>query len=228
MHVLSDANGLPLRVGLPAANTYDSLALKPMLSHVHMGHESHANDSRPGRLHADKTYDTLHLRRWLWGKHIGLRIARKGIESSERLGRPRWVIERTMSWLTDYRPLNHRHERAHAERHRGAWRAGRRGGGLARLRAAAGLAAAARGRWTGSGTAASSRTWSTPMAACLRSSSGCCDGDARNWLRERRVTLPVSPARRSLHAVRRGPPGCTRRARPCRHGRPRTIGRIPV
>ncbi|MGY3676928.1 transposase [Streptomyces sp. TE33382] len=38
-------------------------------------------------------------------------IARKGIESSERLGRRRWVIERTMSWLTGYRRLNHRYER---------------------------------------------------------------------------------------------------------------------
>ncbi|MCX5434079.1 transposase [Streptomyces sp. NBC_00062] len=33
------------------------------------------------------------------------------IESSERLGRRRWVIERTMSWLTGYRRLNHRYER---------------------------------------------------------------------------------------------------------------------
>ncbi|GGW68541.1 hypothetical protein GCM10010381_61760 [Streptomyces xantholiticus] len=44
-------------------------------------------------------------------KRIGVRIARKGIESSERLGRRRWVIERTMSWLTGYRRLNHRYER---------------------------------------------------------------------------------------------------------------------
>ncbi len=34
-----------------------------------------------------------------------------GISSSERLGRRRWVIERTMSWLTGYRRLNHRYER---------------------------------------------------------------------------------------------------------------------
>ncbi|MGZ3097372.1 IS5 family transposase [Streptomyces sp. H72] len=111
MHVLSDADGLPLRVGLSAANTHDSQALKPMLSHFHMGHESHATESKPRRLHADKAYDGPHLRRWLWGKHIGVRIARKSIESSERLGRRRWVVERTMSWLTGYRRLNHRYER---------------------------------------------------------------------------------------------------------------------
>ncbi|GAA3486952.1 hypothetical protein GCM10018987_10310 [Streptomyces cremeus] len=111
MHVLSDADGLPLRVGISAANTHDSLALKPILAHFHMGHESHAADSKPQRLYADKAYDIPHLRKWLWGRHIGVRIARKGVESSERLGRRRWVIERTMSWLTGYRRLNHRYER---------------------------------------------------------------------------------------------------------------------
>ncbi|WP_329460564.1 IS5 family transposase [Streptomyces sp. NBC_01497] len=111
MHVLSDADGLPLRVGLSAANTHDSLGLKPMLSHFHMGHESHAAQSKPQRLHADKASDIPHPRKWLWGKHIGIRIARKGTESSERLGRRRWVIERTMSWLTGYRRLSPRYER---------------------------------------------------------------------------------------------------------------------
>ncbi|MFG3064615.1 transposase, partial [Streptomyces sp. NPDC048231] len=51
------------------------------------------------------------LRKWLRGKRIGVRIARKGIESSERLGRRRWVIERTMSWLSGYRRLSPRYER---------------------------------------------------------------------------------------------------------------------
>jgi transposase len=98
MHVLSDANRLPLRVGLSAANTRDSQALKPMLSHFHMGHEVHAAESKPQRLPADMAYDVLHPRRWLWGKHIGVRIARKGIDSGERLGGRGWVIERAMSW----------------------------------------------------------------------------------------------------------------------------------
>ncbi len=40
-----------------------------------------------------------------------MRIARKGIESSERLGRRRWMIERTMSWLSGYRRLSPRYER---------------------------------------------------------------------------------------------------------------------
>ncbi|MCW2917645.1 MAG: IS1647-like transposase [Actinomycetia bacterium] len=32
MHILSDANGLPLVVGLSAANVHDSQALKPMVA----------------------------------------------------------------------------------------------------------------------------------------------------------------------------------------------------
>lgn len=56
-------------------------------------------------------HDNPHLRKWVRCKRIGVRIARKGIESSERRGRRRWVIERTMSWLTGYRRLNRRYER---------------------------------------------------------------------------------------------------------------------
>lgn len=112
MHILSDANGLPLVVGLSAANTHDSGGLKPMVA----GHQSRRDPHRgryfkAQRLHADKAYDVPHLWKWLRGKRIGVRIARKGIESSERSGRRRWVIERTMSWLTGYRRLNHRYER---------------------------------------------------------------------------------------------------------------------
>ncbi|MEV8424550.1 IS5 family transposase [Streptomyces niveus] len=112
MHVLSDANGLPLLVGISAANTHDSLALKPMVEGHQTRHGPHRGRYfKPQRLHADKAYDIPYLRKWLRGKRIGVRIARKGVESSERLGRRRWVIERTMSWLTGYRRLNHRYER---------------------------------------------------------------------------------------------------------------------
>jgi transposase len=112
MHVLSDANGLPLLVGLSAANTHDSQALKPMVLGHQTRHDPHrGRHLKPQRLHADKAYGIPELRKWLRGKRIGVRIARKGIQSGERLGRRRWVIERTMSWLTGYRRLNHRYER---------------------------------------------------------------------------------------------------------------------
>lgn len=52
---------------------------------------------RPAKLHADKGYDYDRLPRWLRSRNFTPHIARKGIESSQRLGRHRWTIERTMS-----------------------------------------------------------------------------------------------------------------------------------
>ncbi|MFF1724214.1 transposase [Streptomyces sviceus] len=60
---------------------------------------------RPAKLHADKGYDLDHLRNWLRRRQIVPRIARRGVESSSRLGRHRWVVEGTMSWLNGCRRL---------------------------------------------------------------------------------------------------------------------------
>ena len=40
-----------------------------------------------------------------------MRIARRGIEDSSRLGKVRWVVERTMSWLLNFRRLALRYDR---------------------------------------------------------------------------------------------------------------------
>jgi IS5 family transposase len=58
---------------------------------------------RPAKLHADKGYDYPHLRAWLRRRRITPRIARRGVENSTRLGRHRWVVERSFAWLTGYR-----------------------------------------------------------------------------------------------------------------------------
>jgi transposase len=66
---------------------------------------------RPGKLHADKGYDYPRCRRALRTRGITARIARRGIESSERLGRHRWVVERTQAWVLGQRRLGVRYER---------------------------------------------------------------------------------------------------------------------
>jgi transposase len=66
---------------------------------------------RPDTLHADKGYDYPRGRRYLRRRGIGVRIARRGIEHPSRLGRVRWAIERTMSWLLDFRRLALRYDR---------------------------------------------------------------------------------------------------------------------
>jgi IS5 family transposase len=66
---------------------------------------------RPAKLHADKGYDFQRCRQALRKRHIKPRIARRRIDSSARLGRHRWVVERTLSWLNRYRRLKVRYER---------------------------------------------------------------------------------------------------------------------
>jgi IS5 family transposase len=66
---------------------------------------------RPAKLHADKAYDAAAKRQELRRRGIAPRIAPRGIESSERLGRTRWVVERTHSWRNRFRRLKIRYER---------------------------------------------------------------------------------------------------------------------
>jgi hypothetical protein len=70
---------------------------------------------RPGAVHADKGYDHRRCRAYLRRRGIRPRIARRGIESSARLGRDRWTIKRTGAWLGGFRRLRIRYERC-AER----------------------------------------------------------------------------------------------------------------
>lgn len=67
---------------------------------------------RPAKLHADKGYDSADLRQWLRERNITPRIARRGIESSDKLGKHRWVIERSIAWLFGRRRLTIRYERS--------------------------------------------------------------------------------------------------------------------
>jgi IS5 family transposase len=66
---------------------------------------------RPARLHADKGYDYPKCRRGLRRRGITPRIARRGMESSQRLGRHRWKVERALAWLLGCRRLQVRYER---------------------------------------------------------------------------------------------------------------------
>jgi IS5 family transposase len=58
-----------------------------------------------------KGYEGAAKRRALRARGILPRIARRGVESRDRLGRHRWVVERTLSWLNRKRRLKIRYER---------------------------------------------------------------------------------------------------------------------
>jgi transposase len=110
--LLVERTGLPLSVGISAANTHDSQGLQPLVRGIApIRSRRGPRRRRPGKLHGDKGYDYPHLRRWLRSHGILVRIARRGIDSSQRLGRHRWVVERTVSWLAGCRRLHRRYER---------------------------------------------------------------------------------------------------------------------
>ena len=100
---------------LSAANTHDSMLFEPLLdtNPTVRGHHGRAGRPRcrPDKLHADKGYDYRRCRRYLTRRGIKVRIARRGIEGKSRLGRVRWVVERTISWLLRFKRLGLRYDR---------------------------------------------------------------------------------------------------------------------
>ena len=66
----------------------------------------------PDKLHADKGYDFARCREHLVKRGIQSRIARRGVERNDRLGRHRWVVERTHAWLAAFGKLRIRFERS--------------------------------------------------------------------------------------------------------------------
>jgi transposase len=96
----------------PAANVHDS---KMMLATVDAIEPIRAKTRgrprrRPHKLHADQGYDYRHLRLALRKRRIIPRTARCGVEPKNRLGRYRWVAERTLFWLNRFRRLKIRYE----------------------------------------------------------------------------------------------------------------------
>jgi transposase len=97
---------------LSGANRHDSIVFADLLDAVPSIRQPNGRRrKRPEKLHADKAYDIPRCRQALRRRHIRIRIARKGRDSSARLGQHRWVVERTLAWLGRFRRLTVRYER---------------------------------------------------------------------------------------------------------------------
>jgi hypothetical protein len=81
LHLAADGTGLPLAVLVTAANTNDAVVFEALVDDI-------------PRVRTP-----------------AVRIARRGVESSERLGRHCWKAERTIAWLAGYRRLRIRYDR---------------------------------------------------------------------------------------------------------------------
>jgi hypothetical protein len=95
-----DRRGTPLGVRLSPANWLDSMMLAPTLDAVPgVRHGRGRPRKRPDKLPADKACDQHRCRTECRARAIVPRIALRMADSAERLGRHRWVVERTLAWL---------------------------------------------------------------------------------------------------------------------------------
>ena len=107
-----DRRGVPLTIATSGANTHEvTWAVRMVDAIPPVPGKRGRPRRRPRKLHADKAYHSATLRQSLRRRHIAPRIARRGIDSRERLGRHRWVVERAFAWLNQYRRLRVRYER---------------------------------------------------------------------------------------------------------------------
>jgi IS5 family transposase len=112
LHLVCDGQGLPLAAAVTAANVPDVTMLQAMVDDIPLIRTpSGRRRTRPAAVHADKGYDSHANRAWLRRRGIRPRIARRGVESSARLGRQRWKVERALSWLSCFRRLQVRWDR---------------------------------------------------------------------------------------------------------------------
>ena len=97
---------------MSGAQVHDSSMLIPLLEAVpSVAGLVGRPRKRPAKLHADKAYASRTHRAWLRSRGIVPRIARYGIESRERLGKWRWVVERALGCMYRFRRLRIRSER---------------------------------------------------------------------------------------------------------------------
>jgi transposase len=111
-HVIVDGRGTPLAATLTAANEHDVKQLEPLVDAVPpvRGKRGHPR-RRPKRVYADRAYDSDPHRRKLRRRGIEPMIARRNEAHGSGLGRIRWVVERTLSWLPRKRKLRVRTDR---------------------------------------------------------------------------------------------------------------------
>ena len=110
-HVVTDAHGVPLQVELSGANEHDLRHLMSLVTHIpEVRGKPGRPRSRPERLYADRAYDSQPARDLLRWLGIEPYFAKRKTEHGSGLGKFRWVVERTISWLHQFRRLRVRHE----------------------------------------------------------------------------------------------------------------------
>jgi transposase len=110
-HVLTDANGIPLATKLTGANAHDVTQLIPLVDAIPRIRGKRGRRRRPKRVQGDRAYDSEPHRTRLRRRGIRPVLAKRNTEHGSGLGVFRWVVERTNSWLHQFRRLRVRFEK---------------------------------------------------------------------------------------------------------------------
>ena len=104
--------GTPLALSLTGGNRHDITQLLPLVDAVPPVRGKRGRPRRrPKRLLGDRAYQSRSHRRGLRARGIRPIIATQRTQHGSGLGKERWVVERTISWLHQYRRLRVRYER---------------------------------------------------------------------------------------------------------------------
>ena len=111
-HVITDAQGVPLAASVTGAHRHDVPQLLPLVDRIPaVAGRVGRPRRRPDQVQGDRAYDSQAHRRALRQRGIGALLARRGQAHGSGLGVYRWVVERTLAWLHQFRRL-----RVHWER----------------------------------------------------------------------------------------------------------------
>jgi transposase len=111
-HVLTDGGGIPIVAHTTAANQHDVTELLALVNDIPaIQGKAGAPRFRFDELYGDRAYDSDPHREALEEVGITPCIPYRGADHGSGLGVYRWVVERTLSWLHQFRRLRIRYER---------------------------------------------------------------------------------------------------------------------
>ena len=111
-HLLTDGNGIPVVAHTGPANQHDVTELLGLINDVPaIKGKVGAPRYRFDELYADRAYDSQPHRQALREVGVTPHIPRRNTDHGSGLGVYRWVVERTLSWLHQFRRLRIRYER---------------------------------------------------------------------------------------------------------------------
>jgi transposase len=120
--VMVDKSGVPLVMRTAGANASDQSEIVPaVLGFPKVKGKPGRPKQLPDEVYADRGYDNDYARGILEWLGVETHIGRKGTPHGSGLGKVRWVVERTISWIKGLRRMRVRYDRL--EQAQDAWNA---------------------------------------------------------------------------------------------------------